>query len=278
MKKRRMIVGALRAMALGRQREGVPPRPVAPPAGRMGAMAKIGDWTSGARHYVGVPAVMVFVGLLLAAVAALSGWPGVVPFVGAAMAAAGGLLAATRQAKTEGELRKKSDEIADLNRKIAASVTGGDSFCYVAFVLGDGSKDQGTLTAVNHGQYPLYDVQTRIVDLEKFGLIKDNLTRERLAQAETLIAVGNLAPKSAASLREWVLPKAEKQSYNIFVNARNGFTAQLTRLRRVNGRWKSATKVMRVGDSGETESAPLYVNVDPEFPRDEAGEVQWTEL
>jgi exonuclease V gamma subunit len=40
----------------------------------------------------------------------------------------------------ERELRAKSDEIAALSKNIAASVTGGDSFCYVMLSLGDDSE------------------------------------------------------------------------------------------------------------------------------------------
>jgi hypothetical protein len=38
---------------------------------------------------------------------------------------------ANQRAQFERELRTKSDEIAGLNRQIAQSITGGDSYCYL---------------------------------------------------------------------------------------------------------------------------------------------------
>lgn len=87
--------------------------------------------------------------------------PWTVVFLGALVAAIGGWWSALRQeglrteaaeqrVKFEQELRVKSDEIAELNRKIAASVTGGDGFCYL-LLNGYGEGDGGTLIVSNEG-------------------------------------------------------------------------------------------------------------------------------
>jgi len=61
------------------------------------------------------------------------GLPAIVVLVGVLITAIGAFLSSSERTDFERELRKKSDEIAALNRQIAASVTGGDSFCYVQF-------------------------------------------------------------------------------------------------------------------------------------------------
>ncbi len=109
--------------------------------------------------------------------------PGLVIFIGAVIAGIGGFLAYKQQTKYQEErveyerqLRAKSDEVAELNRTSAATVTGGDSFCYLAFSLGDGATNKPPLVLVHQGEYPLYDLGIRIVDLEKYDLLKGDLT------------------------------------------------------------------------------------------------------
>jgi hypothetical protein len=229
---------------------------------------------------VGGPAIVVFAGALTSAAGGLwaavdadhSGGAAIVIFVGVFVTAGGALWGSIQQTQSERLLRLRSDEIAELNRTIAASVTGGDSFCYLALSLGDEAANSPLLAVVHQGNYPLYDVQIRVVDLEKFDLIKDHLTLEAMTQTETVLNMGNLSPNQAAMIGTWQLPNADQQRYNIFIHARNGFVTQMIRLRRVEGRWKSATKVTR--GFGEQEAA-LFERVDAEFPRGEGGEVQW---
>lgn len=139
---------------------------------------------------------------------------------------------------------------------------------------GDGTTNTPLLTLVHQGKYPLYDVGIRIVDLEKFNLPKDKWTFEMLAQAETQLNIGNMSPKQARIIGSLSLPNTEHQGYNIFIGARNGFVTQLIRLQRINGRWKLATKVTRDVDD---KPVVLLEKVDPEFPRDKMGQVQWQE-
>ncbi|MHC4277591.1 MAG: hypothetical protein ACYSWY_08925 [Planctomycetota bacterium] len=84
--------------------------------------------------------------------------------IGAFIAAAGAFWASLEQAKFERVLRTKSDEIAQLNTKIASAVTGGDSFCYLDLAIGDGTTNTPALMLVHQGEYPVYDVSVRIVD------------------------------------------------------------------------------------------------------------------
>lgn len=75
--------------------------------------------------------------------------PAILVLIGAVLSAVGGFWAASRQQRAaiaaaeqrsefERELRAKSDEIAALNRQIASSVTGGDSYPYVDVIQENG--------------------------------------------------------------------------------------------------------------------------------------------
>src|SRR6478609_5690772 len=90
--------------------------------------------------------------------------PGWLMLLGALLSTAGAILASQRQAASEEELSKKSVEIAELNKQIAASVTGGDSFAYMGFLL---QFDVPRLMLFHEGQYPLYGLNARISDLDK---------------------------------------------------------------------------------------------------------------
>jgi hypothetical protein len=169
-------------------------------------------------------------------------------------------------AKKSDELAKKSTEIASLNRTIAASVTGGNSFCYLS-VESTNSRDQLHFVIVSKGKYPLYGVQARIVDLEaKFPTTLDALLRQQA------LSVGDLAPESAIANPQWVIKNqggSTARRFNIFFSARNGFFEQFLRAAWVNGSWVSATQVRRDGKQ-------IFEQIQKNFPRNERGEVDWT--
>ncbi len=179
---------------------------------------------------------------------------------------------AREQIRFAEELRAKNEQIANLNRRTAALVTGGDSFCYMTLTLAGGELDTPDMVFVHQGKYPLYDVSIRIVDLEKWDLLRGNLSMPELAKTETRLNLGNLGSGKALVLGKWKLPASDRQRYNIFTSARNGFWTQLLRLRRVGGRWKMATKVLRSDDRREV---TLFEQVDKEFPRERGGQVNW---
>ncbi len=212
-------------------------------------MSWITETISWLKGFINAPAALIFIGVIISAIGAL--W------------------ASSEQTKSERELRRKSEEIAKLNREIVASVTGGDSFCYLIELLGDPNRP---FRCVNHqGQYPLYDVTIRISDLDKLEALKGDLTLEKIAQTETYLKVGNLGPGQGRFMGMWELADTDQKRYNIFISARNGFFTQLLRFRRVKGRWVRATKVYRESE----EEKVLLEKIQPEFPRDESGQVQW---
>src|SRR5262245_49338891 len=107
--------------------------------------------------------------------------PMILLLLGAILSAAGAFIATYKQnrekaqsaiqrAQFESELRAKSDEIAELNRTIAKSITGGDSYCYLR--LANLHSQGALLNLIHQGKYPLYDISIRIVDLQNAAVLQ----------------------------------------------------------------------------------------------------------
>ena len=176
------------------------------------------------------------------------------------------------------EQTQHQTKIAELNEQIAKSITGGDSYCYLDFRLMGADANRPTIVVVHRGKYPIYELNARIVDLQKTAEIREakgsRLTLDDVKAADTSMAIGQIAPTQARILTDWQLPDRDEQDYNIFFSARNGFFTQLVRFRRhsVMGYRVQATKVFRgVSDDGKT----LLEKVDPGFPLDAQGKVEW---
>ena len=209
--------------------------------------------------------------------------------VGALLSALGAFLANVRQnqeqlksandrAEFESALRAKSDEIAELNKTIAASITGGDSFCY--YSLTNFGTDSAIASVLPEGNYPLYDVVIRIADVEDLINInkKPSITVKELFSKDKVINLGNLSGKQAVILGTLKLPRSDNVRYSISITARNGMFSEEIQLKKVKGIWKSAMKVTRVNSMGDTPNAPdtlLKEVVDPDFPRNKDGQVDW---
>ena len=107
-------------------------------------------------------------------------WPTIVVLFGAILTAVGVFVAAIKQnqekldsanqrARFETELRSKSEEIAALNREIAASVTGGDSFPIAMYRPPiDARINDPNILSVDirvEGKYPIFDADFEHQDL-----------------------------------------------------------------------------------------------------------------
>ena len=198
------------------------------------------------------------------------GTPAVVMLIGALISAAGAILAAQQQAISEKELRQKSDEIAELNRQIASSITGGDSFAYIVPMFLDNSI---VLSVIHQGKHPLYDLDVRIVDLFRFEkMVKQNYSWSDMQRDEIHIRIGNIAPGQANMLQP-IQVHAEPIRWNIFFSARNGFFDELLRVRRVGNEWKTAVRVSNNPTPGERKT--LFEKVDQGYPVGDDGQVMW---
>lgn len=198
------------------------------------------------------------------------GGPTVMIFIGAIISAAGVLWASIEKTKLEMDSKEKSLEISELNKQIAMSITGGDSFCYIGHPL-DGSQGNKLHAAIVHkGKYPLYDVNLRIVDLEKTDSFqKQGLSfPEAVNKSQTIVNVGNISPNFAMILDTIDLTGLTRVRYNVFIVARNDLVTQNIRLQNINGTWKGAMKVRRDGKT-------ILENIDPNYPRNSQGEIDW---
>lgn len=180
---------------------------------------------------------------------------------GAILSAIGALWAAQQKATFEHELRMKSEEIVRY-------VIGGDSFCYLAIGSIDSQSNVGILMTVAQGEHPIYDVNARIVDLQESEKIKNNLTLQTISQSETHINIGNMITGTASMIRQFPLGDSTERDFNIFFSARNGLYTQMLRLRKINNKWYSATKV-------EKNDKVVFEQIQEKYPRNEKGEVDW---
>ncbi len=194
--------------------------------------------------------------------------------LGALLSTAGAILASQRQAVSEEELRKKSEEIAELNKQIAASLTGADSFAYVVLApFHANDPSQANFTVIHVGKYPLYDVGIRIADLDQIE------NKERTGHLITLnsyanLNVGNLSPNQARVLDAQVRISNNSLRLNIFLFARNGSFSELLRVQRIDGKLKIALKVTRDA-MGSEKPEVLLEKIDHGYPVGADGKVKW---
>ena len=174
-------------------------------------------------------------------------WPMVVIFVGGILTLAGGFWSNYQQGVSD--------------KTITNSIMGGDSFCYLYFGVED-----GFLTLLSNGKYPMYDVKIRVVDLDKFET-------KNIFESGTSFDIGNIPSGVAMMVSAWGLPKdKEKIRYNVFISARNGFFSQEVRLAKVNGKWKEALRVLKDNNKN---LQPMYQDIPDDYPRNKEGKIDW---
>ncbi len=209
-------------------------------------------------EYLSVPMILILLGAILSAIGA---------FVATYRQNEDKVQSASQRAQFETELRKKSEEITALNKTIAASVTGGDSFCYVEFIVG---SDRITPTITSHGKYPVYDVNIQMRDEDE----KDE------SVAPIRLNIGTMSAQQQQTANRTLPLPSNKDAlrFKILINARNGWFTEILRLHRVNGKWKTAMKITKDPLPDDDANAPptvLLEWVDPEFPRGQDAQVEW---
>lgn len=187
--------------------------------------------------------------------------------LGVVISAIGALWSSQQQAHFEHELREKSEEIAALNKTTMNSIIGGESFCYISINAINNQTNDGLITVIHQGEFPMYDVNARIVDLQKFNQIKGQKNFATIRQADTDMRIGNIIPETASMLAPISLGQATEKKFNIFFSARNGLYNELLRLKKINNEWARAIKVTR---NGET----IYEFIDDSFPKVN-GTIDW---
>lgn len=181
----------------------------------------------------------------------------------------GAYWAAVQRTASAQESKQKSERIAELNERIAGLVTGGDSFCWLQISGVNPISNVGKLVAIHHGEFPIYDVAGRIVDLQELERKKGSITMQNLFVGDTNVRLGSMPVGTATILSDFPLGHEIARDFNIFFSARNGLYTQLLRMRKSEQKWVSATRVqMREGNDEKV----VFEQIDPDFPKDQ---LQW---
>jgi hypothetical protein len=159
------------------------------------------------------------------------------------------------------------DKLEAKAEETIAHISGGDSYPWIQFGL-VGAPNTWGLIAMNQGNYPLYDVNIRITDLQQLAQANDPLSVSVAAIGKT-VHVGNMIPSQCNIVLTVDVKNISELTFNIFFTARNGLFTQLLRLKKINDSWTSAIQVMN--KDGDT----IRELVDELFPRDADGNVNW---
>ena len=147
-----------------------------------------------------------------------------------------------------------------------ASVLGGDSFCHLTFLRP--FQDYSYPVIVQHGDWPLYDLTARVVDIDAVEESEGRLSVDSLRRFETILDLGNRVSNQDGLIRErWSFEGARAKRYNIFFTARNGAWVENLRLLRDGDNWVQAIRVLRNEDV-------IFVHADPAYPAD-VSEIEW---
>ena len=163
------------------------------------------------------------------------------------------------------ELRLKNllEQLETQAKEITHHTTGGDSYCYFAIGVYDGSNSS-TWNAFHKGKYPLYGVHARIVDL---AIFRDALNEGYPYAADTIVPIGDISVNQVLTCHGIDLGSSDTRDFNVFFSARNGFYTQRIRFRRINGKWLQATHVTTLA-TGDT---LVFSKVDEGYPIDPNG-------
>ena len=210
----------------------------------------------------------IFLGLLLSACSTLSTAP--------TTDERGGTAGETERSKTlfvDGWTKSKRGEIAEINKQLASSVPGGVSFAYILPTFFDPTHNAPMFTLVHQGEYALYDLTVRILDISPFDTIvgQANSYSDKVKE-EVQFSVSNIAPTQKSMLTTVELGTGPLR-WNLFFSARTGHFTQLLRVRRVGNEWKTALKVIRTRSPSKHEV--LLEKIDSGYPLSTDGQVEW---
>ena len=173
----------------------------------------------------------------------------------------------------DGWTTSKSGETAKIHKQIASSIAGGNSFAYIVPAFFNPTHNSPMLTLVHRGEYPLYDLTVRILDMATFDkMVRPNNSYSDKLREEVQLSVSNIAPNQASMLKTVQLG-SDPLRWNLFFSARNGFFTELLRVRRVGNEWKTALKVIRTPSSSNDQI--LLEKIDLGYPLSKDGQVEW---
>lgn len=181
---------------------------------------------------------------------ALLTWPNILTAVGTMFIIIAGFLSSN-------ESSKQQERIESLNREIEKSIMGGDSYAVAEPVIRE--KNHFNLLIYNKGKYPLYQLQVRVFDRDKFARLLSDFKGDEIQikknilavheRAERIYQMGDLSPDQGTELGPFPLfPLTGEANFAISFLARNGAVSQELRLRRIDNQWVRAYKLERDGN------------------------------
>lgn len=186
---------------------------------------------------------------------------------------------ATAEIQRQGEkIAELSQKNSELSEKIAGSITGGESYCYL--MLSPKTKNIVNLMIISEGEFPVYDVEVQIHDLrrriENFKNQKQknmggNDYFNLLLSSAKIVKVGNIGPNQGYPLGTLTLPNdVDMANYEIDIFARNGRVTQFVQYRKFNDKWTRAEKIHFPNNT-------VKKYIDKDFPKDEESKSFWNE-
>jgi hypothetical protein len=169
-------------------------------------------------------------------------------------------------------------EITELHGRldtITNQLTGGDSYSYIQFGFPVGSDNQILVWLANDGDYPLYDVQIRMVDLYKFHNLQWEVPMpvEEIKKAETLTTFGVIGPHTIAELGSIKTPaELDAYGFNIWIHTRYKEFVQEARFKRFGGRWRLAHRLFEQTDQGKK---LIFEKISNEFLNTDSAQDIW---
>ncbi len=164
----------------------------------------------------------------------------------------------------------RSDQVIKLQRNALnglstnlSTLTGKDSFCYLSFIPG-----QQYLIFAHIGQFPLYGLSARIVELDRNAKVqKENLMG-------ITVSIGDMIQHHASvqSLPSGLGRAPDYFNANIFFSARNGDWTELLREQRIKDKWVRAVRIS-VRFTYLKKEKVVCETIDREFPKQLNGNI-----
>lgn len=164
----------------------------------------------------------------------------------------------------ETDVKQLVQRLDESTRRMIGFSTGGDSFCEV-IPTPVNPLVPNSFAIMHHGEFPLYDLTIRIVDLRRRDSIGSTADDENIYKFDTLIpdhlmTIGLKSPIDRMDELE--------RRFNIHVSARNGSSVQMLQMKYVNGFLRTASNVEKAGKV-------IFEDIAIDYPRDDKGEVDW---
>jgi hypothetical protein len=125
----------------------------------------------------------------------------------------------------------------------------------------------------NDGDYPAYDISGRLWDLDR-PLPSPPVSLEGILMQDLVtVNIPSLSGHIIQMLNTITVPSTQtSKRFGAQYTTRTGGFAEKIRAERVDGKWAFATQVTHVDESSEV----MFERIDPDFPRDKSGQVDWS--